>query len=85
MPIYDFECGSCGEQFEELTAADSRPPCPACGAPDARRLLSPIAPPHRLGLRGGDARRSDAKRKVREERRQEGFAKQREQRKQGGS
>jgi putative FmdB family regulatory protein len=85
MPLYDFECDACGERFEELTAADARPACPACGSADTRRLLSQISPPQRIGLRGVAARKSDATRKSREERRQEGFAKQREQRKQGGS
>jgi putative FmdB family regulatory protein len=85
MPLYDFQCDACGERFEELTAADATPRCPTCGAVDTRRLLSQIAPPHKLGLRGEAARKSDATRKSREQRRQEGFAKQREQRKQGGS
>jgi putative FmdB family regulatory protein len=84
VPIYDFECGECGERFEELARPDERPACPVCGATETQRLLSQIAPPHRLGLRGAAARRSDATRKSREERRQEGFAKQREQRRQGG-
>ncbi len=83
MPIYDFQCDSCGEQFEELARIDETPACPACGSAATQRLLSPIAPPHKFGLRGGDARRSDATRKSREERRREGFARQREQRKQG--
>jgi putative FmdB family regulatory protein len=85
MPIYDFKCRSCGDQFEELVRGDEAPACPACGAADAERLLSPISPPHKFGLRGGDARRSDNARASREQRRQEGFAKQREQRKHGGS
>ena len=84
MPIYDFRCNACGEQFEELVRRDEAPECPACGSTSTERLLSPIARPHKFGLRGGDARRSNATRKSREERRQEGFAKQREQRKQGG-
>jgi putative FmdB family regulatory protein len=83
MPIYDFECASCGEQFEELVRADEPPTCPACGADGARRLFSPISPPVKTGLRGAAARKSDAARKSREERRQEGFAKQREQRRSG--
>jgi putative FmdB family regulatory protein len=84
VPIFDFECGSCGEQFEELVRPGQEPVCPACCAPDAKRLFSPISPPARLGLRGAEARKSDATRKSREERRREGFAKQREQRKGGG-
>ena len=83
VPIYDFECDACGERFEERTAPGERPACPACSAPEARRRYGPIPPPAQVGLRGAAARRSDATRKSREERRQEGFAKQREQRKQG--
>jgi putative FmdB family regulatory protein len=83
VPLYDFECASCGVQFEELVRAGESPACPACGAPDARRLFSPISPPAKLALTGGAARRSDATRKSREERRREGFAKQRGQRKSG--
>ena len=67
VPIYEFSCTSCGERFEELTAIDATPPCPRCGAPDAKRLISQYA--HlRIGLRGGDARRSEARRRDRRER-----------------
>ena len=71
MPIYDFACGACGHEFEELVPADGLPPCPECGHPEPRRLLSPVAPPPRIGLRGADARRSDAQRRAREERKRE--------------
>ena len=84
MPIHDFKCRACGEEFEELVRGDDAPACPACGEGGAERLLSPIARPHKFGLRGGDARKSNSSRASREQRRQEGFAKQREQRKQGG-
>jgi hypothetical protein len=47
-------------------------------------LLGSFAGPFGVGLRGGDARRSDAARRAREEQRQEGFARQREERKQRG-
>ncbi len=41
MPIYEFECGECGERFEDLVAAGTETAvCPACGAAGARRLLS---------------------------------------------
>jgi putative FmdB family regulatory protein len=41
VPIYEFECGECGERFEDLVAmgTDSAP-CPACGAERAERRLS---------------------------------------------
>ena len=60
------------------------PPCPQCGAPDPERVLTGFSGPHKIGLRGGEAKRSDAKRKARESVRQEGFARQRELRKQRG-
>jgi putative FmdB family regulatory protein len=41
MPIYEFECGACGERFEDLVAAGTEiAVCPACGAPGAPRRLS---------------------------------------------
>jgi len=41
MPIYEFECGDCGERFEELVAANTeQADCPSCGAAGARRRLS---------------------------------------------
>jgi putative FmdB family regulatory protein len=49
VPIYEFECRSCGHRFEELVgshvgleADDVR--CPECGKADAERLLSNYAP-----------------------------------------
>jgi putative FmdB family regulatory protein len=84
MPLYDFRCGACGTRFEELVGQDEIPPCPKCGAPAPERLLGSFAGPFGVGLRGGDARRSDAARRAREEQRQEGFARQREERKQRG-
>lgn len=71
MPIYDFRCDSCGTEFEELVRATETPPCPSCGAADPRRLLSQVSPPQRIGLRGMEAKRSDATRGAREERKRE--------------
>jgi putative FmdB family regulatory protein len=72
VPIYDFRCGACGNEFEELVRAAELPACPRCGASDAQRLLSQVAPPPRIGLRGAAARRSDATRRAREERKRVG-------------
>jgi len=41
MPIYEFECGECGEVFEDLVAAGTEVVvCRACGREGARRRLS---------------------------------------------
>jgi putative FmdB family regulatory protein len=41
VPIYEFECGACGERFEELMAAGTATAtCPACGTDGAKRRLS---------------------------------------------
>jgi putative FmdB family regulatory protein len=71
MPIYEFECGACGERFEELTSADATPNCPRCSGTDVTRLISLVSPTPKIGLRGGDARRSEAKRRDRRERERE--------------
>ncbi|MFL5782010.1 MAG: FmdB family zinc ribbon protein [Thermoleophilaceae bacterium] len=71
MPIYEFECAVCGARFEELVALDAVPLCPSCGGHEVTRLISLVAPTPRVGLRGGDARRSEAKRYDQRERRRE--------------
>ena len=52
MPIYAFECGSCGHQFERLQRlADADPTqCPECHAEQVRRQLT--APSFRLAGAG---------------------------------
>ena len=41
MPIYEFECGGCGERFEELVPAGTeQAECPACGTAGTERRLS---------------------------------------------
>jgi putative FmdB family regulatory protein len=84
VPIYEFECGACGERFEALVAVSQQPPCPVCATPDPARLFSPIAGALTTGLRGAAARRSDATRHARDERLREGFANKREERKRTG-
>lgn len=78
MPLYDFECNACHERFEALILGTAEPTCPACGAGDSTRLYSTFSSPPKFGLRGADARRSNATRRVREEQR----SKRREQRRQ---
>jgi len=71
MPLYEFRCRSCETVFEELVRVDEVPACPRCGTPDPERLVSSVSRPRRFGLRGAEARRSNAIRQAREERRRE--------------
>jgi putative FmdB family regulatory protein len=71
VPLYDFRCRACGEQFEEFSRPGQTAPCPACGATDAERVLSAFAGPFTTAPRGLAARRSNAQRRVREELRAE--------------
>jgi putative FmdB family regulatory protein len=46
MPIYEFACRSCEQQFEELVKANGSTvtaTCPQCGSSDTQRLLSVFA------------------------------------------
>jgi putative FmdB family regulatory protein len=45
MPIYEYRCRSCGNEFEALVSASAKasPPCPSCGAEGAKRLFSTFA------------------------------------------
>lgn len=42
MPIYEYQCRSCGHEFEELQKFSDDPlvDCPACKLPDLRKLIS---------------------------------------------
>jgi len=71
MPLYDFTCRACGEQFEARGSPGESVPCARCGSAEVERLLSGFAGPFTVGLRGVAARRSDATRRAREEGRRE--------------
>jgi putative FmdB family regulatory protein len=46
MPIFEFQCNSCGHRFEELIvggADDSDVRCPKCRQPNVEKLLSVFA------------------------------------------
>ncbi len=50
MPIYGYDCHTCGHEFETLVrASDEAPACPACASTDLKRQLSLIAAPAKGG------------------------------------
>ena len=40
MPIYEYTCKSCGEEFETLVRASSTPDCPECHSTELEKKLS---------------------------------------------
>ncbi len=40
MPIFEYACRDCGQQFETLVRGADTPACPACSGQDLDRLLS---------------------------------------------
>lgn len=43
MPIYEYQCQECGEEFEKLIRSASSQPeveCPQCGSGKIRKILS---------------------------------------------
>jgi putative FmdB family regulatory protein len=84
VPLYDFRCQGCDHRFEAQAPYGELPPCPACGAGEAERLLTPFAGPFTVGMRGYTAKQSNAKRAAREEQRAERKAARLEQRQQQG-
>ena len=44
MPIYEFRCDACGDEFEELVrSSDEQVECPRCGSARASRKMSAFA------------------------------------------
>ncbi len=57
MPLYEYVCQSCHQQFELLVRGDQEPACPECGDGELTRLLSVVAAPGRSaagGAAGGE-------------------------------
>ena len=40
MPIYEYSCNDCGQEFEFLLRGDEQPECPSCGQQRLTRMLS---------------------------------------------
>ena len=51
MPLYDFRCNGCADEFEQFASAMpdgngdtyAEPSCPACGSPELTRLFKSVA------------------------------------------
>lgn len=40
MPIYEYKCRGCSNEFEELVKIGETPDCPSCGGADLEKLVS---------------------------------------------
>ncbi|MDP2167046.1 MAG: zinc ribbon domain-containing protein [Thermodesulfovibrionales bacterium] len=40
MPVYEYKCNSCEEEFEKLVFGNPAVSCPKCGAEDITKKLS---------------------------------------------
>ena len=43
MPLYEYQCLSCGQHFELLVRGSEKPACPSCRGVDLQQLLSLFA------------------------------------------
>lgn len=43
MPIYEYACNDCGNQFETLVRSGDSPACPGCHSNQLEKLLSVFA------------------------------------------
>jgi len=40
MPVYEYKCNSCGEEFEKLVLGSMAVSCPKCSGGDLKKKLS---------------------------------------------
>ncbi|MCC6124368.1 MAG: zinc ribbon domain-containing protein [Pirellulales bacterium] len=40
MPLYEYTCKTCGNDFEELVLGDVKPECPSCGSAALTKNMS---------------------------------------------
>jgi putative FmdB family regulatory protein len=43
MPIYEYACSACGQEFETLVRNGATPECPSCHSTDLAKKLSVFA------------------------------------------
>jgi putative FmdB family regulatory protein len=43
MPIYEYACSECGQEFEALVYGAERPACPACQGTELEKRFSTFA------------------------------------------
>ena len=60
MPIYDYRCKACHNEFELLVRASSVPACPACQSAELERAVSRIAPAGKIEAIRSSNRRAAA-------------------------
>lgn len=51
MPLFEFRCRECGQQFEEIVRGEKIPSCPSCESEEVTKLISAFA------VRGGSSSR----------------------------
>lgn len=65
MPLYEFACRGCGEQFEALVRTGERPAaCPMCGSADFERLLSSFGVKTDATTKSAFAKAKEGQRKI---------------------
>jgi len=55
MPLFDFICRSCGEEFETLVMGSEKPVCPKCKGSDLEKQMSTFAFRSGSGRSGGSS------------------------------
>jgi putative FmdB family regulatory protein len=73
MPLFDFRCRSCGEEFEALVRPPAEPVCPSCAATDLERLVTGFSFSVRSGGLSKAARRAVQKQQASQYRDQAAF------------
>ena len=53
MPLFEFQCNSCSNIFEELVFSDKEPACPKCHSEKTEKILSRPCR-NRSGMSGQD-------------------------------